>query len=205
MVGQLNRANTSGARSFANELRNARTEASGIPEWSRKVLDKKPPKASAAARHAPALNAAAAIASPVLENNGNWQEILNSGFHQGQPVYVHYTSEAGLAAIRASGAISDVARGERRAGAQAGIYVNPPGQQFNPENAENLLFLGNERYIGSANHMVVFSSDQPVNNLGPVTAGSPVQEIRTTQSTIPLNAQNFLYGGVNSFPDWFGS
>ncbi|MDP1136552.1 hypothetical protein Q6325_28245, partial [Klebsiella pneumoniae] len=84
-----------------------------------------------------------------LVNHPDWQNILDSGEHNGQPVYIHYTSKAGAEAIAKEQSINDLARGERRAGSKGGVYVNPPGQQFNGDNVENLLFLGNERYKDS--------------------------------------------------------
>lgn len=139
---------------------------------------------------------------PPLVNQPNWQNILDSGEHNGQPVYIHYTSKAGAEAIAKDHSINDLARGERRAGSKGGVYVNPPGQQFNADNVENLLFLGNERYTGSGDYMVIFSTDQPPTNLGPVTQGSPVVELKMPKE-IKLAASNLLYLGPNTFPDYF--
>jgi hypothetical protein len=94
-------------------------------------------------------------------------------------------------------------RNETRAGSKGGIYVNPPGQQFNGENVENLLFLGNERYVGRGDYMVIFSSDQVPQNLGPITSGSPFIEMKMPKDII-LTPSNVLYMGPNKFPDYFG-
>ena len=139
---------------------------------------------------------------PPLVNHPDWQNILDSGEHNGQPVYIHYTSKAGAEAIAKEQSINDLARGERRAGSKGGVYVNPPGQQFNGDNVENLLFLGNERYKDSGNYRVIFSTDQPPTNLGPVTQGSPFVELKM-QREIKLTASNLLYLGPNTFPDYF--
>lgn len=138
-----------------------------------------------------------------LLNNPNWQSILDSGTYNGKPVYIHYTDKAGLEAITRQQRISDVLRNETRAGSKGGIYVNPPGQQFNGENVENLLFLGNERYVGRGDYMVIFSSDQVPQNLGPITSGSPFIEMKMPKDII-LTPSNVLYMGPNKFPDYFG-
>lgn len=80
--------------------------------------------------------------------------------------------------------------------------LTPPGQQFNSENVENLLFLGNERYVGSGDYMVIFSSDQVPTDLGPVTAGSQFVELKMAKE-IKLTPSNFLYLGPNNFKDYF--
>lgn len=138
-----------------------------------------------------------------LLNNPNWQSTLDSGTYNGKPVYIHYTDKAGLEAITRQQRISDVLRNETRAGSKGGIYVNPPGQQFNGENVENLLFLGNERYVGRGDYMVIFSSDQVPQNLGPITSGSPFIEMKMPKDII-LTPSNVLYMGPNKFPDYFG-
>lgn len=138
-----------------------------------------------------------------LLNHPDWQSAVNSGMHNGQPVFIHYTTKEGAEAIAREHSINDLARGDRRAGSKGGVYVNPPGQQFNAENVETLLFLGNERYVGSGNYMVIFSADQVPANLGPVTAGSQFVELKM-QKAIKLTPSNFLYSGPNTFPDYFG-
>lgn len=144
-----------------------------------------------------------ASATPQLANHQDWQSIVDSGFHNGQPVYIHYTSRAGSEAIAQQQSINDLARAERRAGSKGGVYVNPPGQQFNGENVENLLFLGNERYVGSGDYMVIFSTDQTPVNLGAVTTGSQFVELKMDKA-IKLTPSNFLYLGPNKFPNYFG-
>lgn len=138
-----------------------------------------------------------------LANHQNWQPILDSGMYKGQPVYIHYTSKEGAEAIARELAINDLARGQTRAGAKGGVYVNPANQQFNSENVENLLFLGNERYVGRGDYMVIFSTDQVPTNLGPVTAGSPFVELKMPRE-IKLTPSNILYSGPNTFPNYFG-
>lgn len=123
--------------------------------------------------------------------------------YKGQPVYIHYTSKEGAEAIARELAINDLARGQTRAGAKGGVYVNPANQQFNSENVENLLFLGNERYVGRGDYMVIFSTDQVPTNLGPVTAGSPFVELKMPRE-IKLTPSNILYSGPNTFPNYFG-
>lgn len=138
-----------------------------------------------------------------LVNHPDWQSAVDSGTHNGQPVYIHYTSKEGAEAIAQGQGINDLARGETRAGSKGGVYVNPPGQQFNGENVENLLFLGNERYVGRGDYMVIFSTDQVPQDLGSITAGSPFVELKMNKE-IKLNPSNFLYLGPNQFPDYFG-
>ena len=138
-----------------------------------------------------------------LTNHPDWQSILDSGMYNGKPVYIHYTDKAGLEAITQQRRISDSLRNETRAGSKGGIYVNPPGQQFNGENVESLLFLGNERYAGRGNYMVIFSSDQIPQNLGPITSGSPFVEMKMPKD-INLTPSNILYVGPNTFPNYFG-
>jgi RHS repeat-associated protein len=138
-----------------------------------------------------------------LENKPNWLDVLNSGQYNDKPVYIHYTSSQGAEAISREKSISDKARGEKRAGSKGGVYVNPPGQQFDSENVENLLFLGNERYRGSGDYMVIFSSDQVPEDLGAVTQGSPFVELKMHKE-IKLSSSSLLYLGKNIFPDYFG-
>ncbi|WP_232964778.1 MULTISPECIES: hypothetical protein [Pseudomonas] len=139
----------------------------------------------------------------VLANHHNWQSVLDSGFHNGQPVYIHYTSKEGAEAIARAQGINDLTRNETRAGSKGGVYVNPPGQQLNSENVETLLFLGNERYAGRGEYKVIFSTDQVPRELGPVTAGSSIIELKMDKE-IKLTPSNFLYLGPNKFPDYFG-
>ncbi|WLH52819.1 dermonecrotic toxin domain-containing protein [Pseudomonas tolaasii] len=138
-----------------------------------------------------------------LANHQDWQSILDSGTYAGQPVYIHYTDKAGAEAIAQGQSITDATRGATRAGSKGGIYVNPPGQQFNGENVQDLLFLGNERYLGRGNYMVIFSTDQAPEELGAITAGSPFVELRMPKE-IKLKPSNFLYLGPNNFPNYFG-
>ncbi len=144
-----------------------------------------------------------AVAGRPLENHANWQAVVDSGFHNGQPVYIHYTSKEGAEAIARAQGINDLARNETRAGSKGGVYVNPPGQQLNSENVETLLFLGNERYAGRGEYKVIFSTDQVPRDLGPVTAGSSIVELKMDKE-IKLTSSNFLYLGPNQFPDYFG-
>jgi len=67
---------------------------------------------------------------------------------------------------------------------------------------ENLLFLGNERYVGRGDYMVVFSSDQVPQDLGSITSGSQFVELKMNKE-IKLTESNFLYLGPNQFPDYF--
>ncbi|MBV7544833.1 RHS repeat protein [Pseudomonas sp. PDM26] len=137
-----------------------------------------------------------------LINDPQWLSVLDSGIHNGQPVYIHYTSALGAEAISREKSINDRARGEKRAGSKGGVYVNPPGQQFNNENVESLLFLGNERYKGSGDYMVIFSTDQVPEDLGSITQGSPFIELKMHKE-IQLTPFNFLFLGMNIFPDYF--
>lgn len=138
-----------------------------------------------------------------LINHQDWQSIVDSGTHNDQPVYIHYTDKAGAEAITRGHTINDAARGATREGSKGGVYVNPPGQQFNSENVEDLLFLGNERYVGRGDYMVIFSTDQVPQDLGAITAGSPFVELKMPRD-IKLKASNFLYLGPNKFPNYFG-
>lgn len=137
-----------------------------------------------------------------LADHQDWQSLLDSGTYNGQPVYIHYTDKAGAEAIAQGQSITDATRGATRAGSKGGIYVNPPGQQFNGENVEDLLFLGNERYVGRGDYMVIFSTDQAPEELGAITAGSPFVELRMPKE-IKLKPSNFLYLGPNTFPNYF--
>ncbi|NVZ49774.1 hypothetical protein HX792_05445 [Pseudomonas sp. B6002] len=141
-------------------------------------------------------------ANAPLANHQDWQSLLDSGTYNGQPVYIHYTDKAGAEAIAQGQSITDSTRGATRAGSKGGIYVNPPGQQFNSENVEDLLFLGNERYVGRGDYMVIFSTDQAPEELGAITAGSPFVELRMPKE-IKLKPSNFLYLGPNKFPNYF--
>jgi len=131
-----------------------------------------------------------------------WRDILDTGYHDKKPIYIHYTSEDGYRAIINEKTISDKKRGEKREGSKPGIYVNPVTQKFNPENVEILLFLGNDRYAGNGNYVVIFSSDLPVDDLGPVTEGSWVREYKLYGEVV-LTKNNLIYGGRNPFPDVF--
>ncbi|UOK36171.1 hypothetical protein MJP36_16795 [Pseudomonas palleroniana] len=142
-------------------------------------------------------------ASQKLVNHPNWQSVVDSGTYNGQPVYIHYTNKEGAEAITRQLSINDASREATRAGSKGGVYVNPPGQQFNGENVETLLFLGNKRYEGRGDYMVIFSTDQVPTNLGPVTAGSPFVELKFPKG-IKLTSANFLYAGPNTFPNYFG-
>ena len=182
-------------------------EAGANGEWrsSRMLGGNKQAKGVNASRERPAGSgplASSSAANQALVNHQDWQSIVDSGTYNGKPVYIHYTSKAGSEAIAREHSINDLARGERRAGSKGGVYVNPPGQQFNSENVENLLFLGNERYVGSGDYMVIFSSEQAPTDLGPVTAGSPFVELKMPKE-IKLTPSNFLYLGTNTFKDYF--
>lgn len=182
-------------------------EAGANSEWrASKMLggNKKNGKGVTAGRERPGQVplASSSAANQPLVNHQDWQSVVDSGTYNGKPVYIHYTSEAGAEAIARERSINDLARGERRAGSKGGVYVNPPGQQFNSENVENLLFLGNERYVGSGDYMVIFSSDQVPTDLGPVTAGSQFVELKMPKE-IKLTEANFLYLGPNEFKDYF--
>ncbi|MGY2377201.1 dermonecrotic toxin domain-containing protein [Pseudomonas sp. SDO524_S393] len=181
-------------------------ESAGHGEWrlntlkggGKKVIKSAQPKGPFAKENAaPGISAKA----PLI-NHQDWQSILDSGTYNGQPVYIHYTDKAGAEAIAQGQAITDATRGATRAGSKGGIYVNPPGQQFNGENVEDLLFLGNERYVGRGDYMVIFSTDQAPEELGAITAGSPFVELRMPKE-IKLKPSNFLYLGPNTFPNYF--
>jgi len=120
------------------------------------------------------------------------------------PIFIHYTSKAGAQGILASKAITDKHRNEKRSGSKSGIYVNPPAQQFSPENAEILLFLGNDKYKGSADYAVIFAWDTKPEEIGPVTQGSWVKEFKI-HGDIKLTKENILYIGPNPFPDVFSA
>lgn len=150
----------------------------------------------------PGSSAPLAATNKPLVNHPDWRSIVDSGLHNGQPVYIHYTSKEGAEAIARGHSINDLMRGETRAGSKGGVYVNPPGQQLNGENVENLLFLGNERYVGRGDYMVVFSSDQVPQDLGSITSGSQFVELKMNKE-IKLTESNFLYLGPNQFPDYF--
>jgi hypothetical protein len=138
---------------------------------------------------------------PIFKNK-LWRKALNEGMFNGLPVYIHYTSLAGLQSIMSSKSISDGSSGERRPGAKAGVYMNPANQRLSPENAESLLFLGNERYLGSADCMVILAA-KDIDDLGAVTKGSWAREMKSRASVIPLTLENLLYAGPNRFPDAF--
>ncbi|MCF4977233.1 hypothetical protein GIW56_01555 [Pseudomonas gessardii] len=183
-------------------------EADANNEWipSRTVGgNKKTGKNMSAGQERPAGQGALASSSTAnqpLANHQDWQSIVDSGTYNGKPVYIHYTSKEGAEAIARERSINDLARGERRAGSKGGVYVNPPGQQFNSENVETLLFLGNERYVGSGDYMVIFSSDQAPVDIGAVTQGSQFRELKMAKA-IKLTPSNFLYLGPNTFKNYF--
>ncbi|MCX4243136.1 hypothetical protein [Paraliomyxa miuraensis] len=127
---------------------------------------------------------------------------LGKGTWRGKLIYIHYTDLAGLLAIFGARRITDARRGETRAGSKGGIYVNPPSQMFNPSNVETLLFLGNERYVGRGDYVVIFTADNEHSGWVPVTSESWVLE-GTLSEDVVLTGANVLYMGPNPFPDVF--
>lgn len=176
-------------------------QATGEGEWEvvSGLGGQRKPKSRPALTDSPVPSSSA---NQQLANHPDWQSVVDSGMHNGQPVYIHYTDKAGAEAIAREHAINDTARGDTRPGSKSGVYVNPANQQFNGENVENLLFLGNERYVGRGDYMVIFSTDQVPNNLGAVTSGSPFVELKMPKQ-IKLTPSNFVYSGPNGFPDYF--
>jgi len=132
--------------------------------------------------------------------------LMNRGMHDGQPIYLHYTSQAGFDSILQGDRFIKGTPDRTRRGqaARAGVYLTPATQCFSPGDAHTLLFLGEERYRLSATHVFVFAFKQAeaVEDYS-VSHDSPFREIiyrgdidfRSTG-----NAQ-MLYAGVNRFLD----
>lgn len=133
----------------------------------------------------------------------NWKDTLSKGVYNGKQVFIHYTSAKGIEAIQQELALSDKKRNEKREGSKPGIYVNPVTQQFNPENVEILLFLGNEKYVGCGDYVVIFSSDNSLEEVGLVTEKTWVKEYKLHGGDIKLTRENLIYMGKNPFPDVF--
>lgn len=129
---------------------------------------------------------------------------MAKGTYRGKIIYLHYTDRDGAIAIYNARRITDAHRGYLREGSKAGIYVNPPGQVFNPENVENLLFLGNEKYQGRGDYVLIFTADNRQEDLGAVTSGSWVNEYKIYGDVDFMSqAADILYIGPNPFPDYF--
>jgi hypothetical protein len=132
--------------------------------------------------------------------------LMNRGVHDGQPVYIHYTSEAGFNQILMvdrfiKGTPDRTRRGQA---AKAGVYLTPSTQCFSPGDAHTLLFFAEERYRYSATHMFIFAFRKAVEVEDyPVTHGSPYREIIYRGDIDFRDNGNavFLFAGVNRFLD----
>jgi hypothetical protein len=130
---------------------------------------------------------------------------LRLGTWNGKPIYIHFTSLAGLNGINQGGVITATPKQDRRGGkAKNGVYLNPVSQTFGPKDAWVLLFFMNATYLNSANYCFVFAFlEQPGGSCfksGPITDGSWVQEV-IYNDHIKFSDIDILYRGPNPFVD----
>ncbi|WEL71784.1 hypothetical protein P0D94_05905 [Pseudomonas sp. CBSPCGW29] len=88
----------------------------------------------------PGSSAQLAATNKPLVNHPDWQSAVDSGTHNGQPVYIHYTSKEGAEAIARGQNINDLSRGETRAGSKGGVYVNPPVSNLMAKTSKTCCF-----------------------------------------------------------------
>lgn len=140
---------------------------------------------------------------PTGGKNGLLEKRLNLGHWNGNPIYIHFTSHAGLTSISSAGVINATPKQERRGGAaKNGVYLNPAKQTFGTADAWTLLFFENETYRNSAERCIVFSFlTQPADSFfktGPISSSSWVEEIVYLKS-ITFKEIDILYRGPNPF------
>lgn len=129
---------------------------------------------------------------------------INNGLFNGETIYIHYTSEEGLKAIKEAKKISANPNRERRGiNAKTGVYLTFAKDAMNNDNAFSLLFLGQKKYESSAMYCIVFVFVFNCFILrelrsGPVTSGSYVEEVISPYD-IPFTHINIIYDGNNPF------
>lgn len=142
-------------------------------------------------------------------SNGLWQPTagadrvldgrLNVGTWNGQPIYIHFTSQQGYDAITANKLMLAAPHARRGRAAKYGIYLNPSTQTFDAVAAHTLLFFAEDRYRNSSTHCLVFAFRRPVSvEEQPLSDGSWVRECIYRQS-IAYAEIDLLYTGTNPF------
>lgn len=125
---------------------------------------------------------------------------INNGLFNGNIVYIHYTSKAGLSAIKTQCKISANPNHERRGkNAKKGVYLTLAKDAMNNVNAHHLLFLGEEKYVSSAMYCIIFIfNNTRYLHSAPITSGSHVTEVISLDD-IYFNQINIIYDGENPF------
>lgn len=150
-------------------------------------------------------NTAAEEWRPTGGKNSQLEAFLNKGIYNGQPIYIHFTSDEAFMSIGEQRKIASAPNADRRGqAAKVGIYLNPSTQCFSPSEAHTLLFFEEEKYRESANSMFVFAFKGPETvEDDKITSGSWVREIiyrGEIDFSVDGNA-TILYAGKNTFVD----
>lgn len=132
--------------------------------------------------------------------------LMNRGIHNGKPIYIHYTSQAGFTQILTGNRVIKGTPDHTRRGqeAKSGVYMTPSTQCFSPRDAHTLLFFAEEKYRDSTTHMFIFAfTDDATVEDSPITHGSPHREIiyRGDIDFTQTGNATMLYAGVNRFLD----
>lgn len=125
---------------------------------------------------------------------------INNGLFNNKIVYIHYTSQEGLDAIKMQRKISANPNHERRGkNAKKGVYLTFAKDALSGMDAHNLLFFGEERYRLSAMYCIVFVFNSPrYMHSAPVTSGSHITEVIALDD-IYFHQINIIYEGKNPF------
>ena len=137
---------------------------------------------------------------PVFCKDYRIDRYLNEGLFNGKTVYIHYTSEQGLKAIRKDGKISANPNRDRRGpNAKRGVYLTSAKDAMNQKKAHKLLFFCEEKYASSATHCIIFVFyDNRELTYAPITSGSSVTEV-ISWNDINFNQIDIIYYGKNCF------
>lgn len=137
---------------------------------------------------------------PTAGKDSRLDMYLNQGAFNGYPIYIHLTTQGGHVAIKATKRIASAPNAARRGvAAQAGVYLNPSIQTFDPATACTLLFFEEARYLSSSDYCIVFAFNEEVEvEQYLVTHGSWVKEI-IYRGDIEFKEIEILYEGVNPF------
>jgi hypothetical protein len=145
----------------------------------------------------------------------NLDAIIKIGHFQCRPIYIHYTSKAVfdwiITQAPSEQALSPKPNASRRGDqAKRAVYMVPSTQCLNSEGCVANLFLGNEQWLGSTTHVIVFAFNEDVAtdyNLvrAKVSEGSYYDEVIFSGGDInfdPVTGNaRMLYAGVNRFVD----
>ncbi|GAA5444151.1 hypothetical protein Misp06_02334 [Microbulbifer sp. NBRC 101763] len=132
--------------------------------------------------------------------------LMNRGSEGGNPIYIHYTSQAGFNRILMIDKFIKGTPDRTRRGlsAKTGVYLTPSTQCFSPSDAHTLLFFSEDRYKNSATHMFIFIFKQGVELEDyAVSSSSPYREL-IYRGDVDFRANGnakMLYGGRNRFID----